>query len=1299
VIGQTLTFSLRFDASSAPSAAKLVNSALDQVNRGAEAAGKKLSSALETGSRRAVAALDAVRDKARSVGTALSIGLTTSLSALGYSVFQSAKTFDSLKRGLTAVAGSSAEAEKQFVRLKEVAKLPGLGFEEAIQGSINLQAAGASAELAERALKGFGNALATVGKGKAELEGVNLALSQMLAKGKVSAEEINQIAERVPQIRQVMKSVFGTADTELIGKSGVRSKEFIEAMVAGLEKLPRVSGGAQNAVENLDDAFKGLKARVGEALLRLLVPAMERLAPIVERAADAFGKLPPNVQTAIVVIGLVAAAIGPLLVAFASVITAVTTIAGLFAGGGALVAGLGAVAAAVGPVIAVVAALAAVIGTAYFAWTRNWGGIREKTAEAVAWLKGALSDFNVDWSNLWNETLMIASGLWETIKDKAYELWSALPQGMRDKLSEVGAAIKDGAAPIVEAAADLGARIRDAIFDGVAGLGGKIVGWVKSAVAGGTNAAKPTSAPTAGAYKGVGFTFTGADYGKKATLSAAERFALYSPGQPNPYTCGARMSYASGPGASLAELVKDPRVRALLDTIAYAEGADYDTLVGGSKLPSLAAHPNTVVNLGRGLKSSAAGRYQFLSKTWAGLAAKLGLTDFSAESQDLAAVQLLKQRGMLAPLFNGDIEGAITAGNREWASLPGSPYGQPTRSMAKLTNVFNARLGAAGGAAQEMQAAAQAARQVKQEMAAIAPISEQVTVAASDTALALNETKTSAELTAKKLEEMPPQLAQMKETASQITLDPLRGELEEIDKALAEVGTNMKSKLALARMQAILDVKRADEDVALSMERNRVRLADAQIFHSTRANAIFLDHLARQKTMTETVADAMISLYEGLMGSIERGIDRMTQKWGFFGSFVGEVLKGIARQMAAALFAPSGGGGGGFSLGNIFGGGGGPGGTGGFAGPLGGGNGSILGNIFGGIGRLFGFKGSASTPGVADLHASDPFKVVGSLGGQLRLLPTGLSGLKGFGAQLGAMLPFAGFSLGSMLGGPSKGGSILGGIGSGLLGLVGGAATGGLAGLGIGSFAALGALGPIALVAAPLLLLGGWLMGKAKQRRMDERTADTYWVGYMDDLKKLTSDVKADRIDGDEALRMAGESRQRAIDQIMTIKTKSVRESRLKNQIGDVDRLFLAPLQQAVENQKKRRERDSALKPAFADGGAVAPRLRGRLPGHYDRADDRLIRVSGNETVLTPDHVRRMGELMLGGMGVPGYAHTQMSPLATANAGPVELNLAITLGLDEEDSADILDSATRGERGRRYVVRTVKRARREKELN
>ena len=219
------------------------------------------------------------------------------LIGMGTDVIKAATTMDSLDAGLRAVAGGAAQADAQMIKLREVAKLPGLGLQEAVQGAINLQAAGLSAEQAATSLRAFGNALATVGKGKAELDGVVLALTQMQAKGKLSAEEINQIAERVPQIRKVMTEAFGTAIPKEIEKMGISVEAFIDTVNTQLLKLPQMVGGAANTFENLGDTIFEAKSRLGELFLPAVLSAAESFADSLQVINDALTPLSEEVST------------------------------------------------------------------------------------------------------------------------------------------------------------------------------------------------------------------------------------------------------------------------------------------------------------------------------------------------------------------------------------------------------------------------------------------------------------------------------------------------------------------------------------------------------------------------------------------------------------------------------------------------------------------------------------------------------------------------------------------------------------------------------------------------------------------------------------------------------------------------------------------------------------------------------------------------------------------------------------------------------------------------------------------
>lgn len=129
-----------------------------------------------------------------------------------------------------------------------------------------------------------------------------------------------------------------------------------------------------------------------------------------------------------------------------------------------------------------------------------------------------------------------------------------------------------------------------------------------------------------------------------------------------------------------------PNFRAFLAMIAWCEvGTDapvgYTIMYGGGKFTSFADHPRKAVTAGR-YTSTAAGRYQALAGTWDDFCRAKGKHDFSPASQDEFCVWCITRRGALADVEAGRIEQAIAKCNREWASLPGSPYGQPVRTLA-----------------------------------------------------------------------------------------------------------------------------------------------------------------------------------------------------------------------------------------------------------------------------------------------------------------------------------------------------------------------------------------------------------------------------------------------------------------------------------------------------------------------------------------------------------------------------------------------------------------------------------------
>lgn len=148
----------------------------------------------------------------------------------------------------------------------------------------------------------------------------------------------------------------------------------------------------------------------------------------------------------------------------------------------------------------------------------------------------------------------------------------------------------------------------------------------------------------------------------------------------------------------LVAALTNTNVLAFARMVRWCEGTwgenGYRIMFGGGQFAGLdgepgtlddfADHPRTRVTRtmkGKTYTSQAAGAYQYMPPTWDEVAGWYGLTDFSPKNQDIGFVGLLIKRRALEDVIAGRFDKAVEKCNREWASLPGSPYGQPIKTI------------------------------------------------------------------------------------------------------------------------------------------------------------------------------------------------------------------------------------------------------------------------------------------------------------------------------------------------------------------------------------------------------------------------------------------------------------------------------------------------------------------------------------------------------------------------------------------------------------------------------------------
>jgi tape measure domain-containing protein len=179
-----------------------------------------------------------------------------------------AAQIDKLNIALKSIAGSSSEYAAAQSVIASAAKNLNIPVLDSTQSFTRLAASvnGAGGKVADSAFvfRSFAQAIKATGGGVEQTNGVMLALTQIFSKGKVSAEEVNQIAERLP-------GTF-TLFAKAAGKTGPEMQKAFEQGAIGLNDLMKFaaeldrkySASAANMAASTEEAGARMKVALDE---------------------------------------------------------------------------------------------------------------------------------------------------------------------------------------------------------------------------------------------------------------------------------------------------------------------------------------------------------------------------------------------------------------------------------------------------------------------------------------------------------------------------------------------------------------------------------------------------------------------------------------------------------------------------------------------------------------------------------------------------------------------------------------------------------------------------------------------------------------------------------------------------------------------------------------------------------------------------------------------------------------------------------------------------------------------------
>lgn len=250
-------------------------------------ASKAVASAMGGVQRSASLAMGAIAAGAAAAGAAL-VTLAGITSKVGVSY--NAMLEDSLIawEGLLKSQQKAMETQEMLQQLG--AKTP-FEFDGLDRVARQLEMAGLGGDQLKQRLTALGDAVSYAGRGQEELEGIGTALTQIATKGKISAEEMNQLGERGVDGWKLIADGMGITKKEVMELSSqgkLMAEDVLPLMFTQMEKsfggaMQKKSSTFNGMMSTLKDNLKMISAELTKPLFDKLKSSLEVALPVLDK--------------------------------------------------------------------------------------------------------------------------------------------------------------------------------------------------------------------------------------------------------------------------------------------------------------------------------------------------------------------------------------------------------------------------------------------------------------------------------------------------------------------------------------------------------------------------------------------------------------------------------------------------------------------------------------------------------------------------------------------------------------------------------------------------------------------------------------------------------------------------------------------------------------------------------------------------------------------------------------------------------------------------------------------------------
>jgi tape measure domain-containing protein len=234
--------------------------ALDRARVAATAGAVKIGTALKThignGARRAADAVLSLTKTLALLGTGAALAGGYALSRLTANFTQAAASAEAMTASLDTL--TKGLGKETFAALNNWAKDMPVNTDMAIESYTRLRAMGL--EPTRKDMTILVDTMSAIGGGAETLNSVARTLGQIQTKGKVSAEELMQLAEQGIPVYEILGEKLNLTKEQLgdIGRAGVDSATALSAIMQGLED--RFGGASERYMQSWDGIMESLRS-------------------------------------------------------------------------------------------------------------------------------------------------------------------------------------------------------------------------------------------------------------------------------------------------------------------------------------------------------------------------------------------------------------------------------------------------------------------------------------------------------------------------------------------------------------------------------------------------------------------------------------------------------------------------------------------------------------------------------------------------------------------------------------------------------------------------------------------------------------------------------------------------------------------------------------------------------------------------------------------------------------------------------------------------------------------------------